>query len=98
MISYQKVILKMAAEIDQAKKTADHNRIKEHARAIRLLTDLILDDEQSQETDQVEKADPVGKSLADELELRQMLGANYQGKPKDQSTEDDGQSDSLLDF
>lgn len=98
MISYQKIILKMAAEIDQAKKTNDAQHIKEHARAIRLLTDLILDDEQTQQTEQVKKVEQVGASVADQLELRKMLGDNYQDKPKNQSTEDDGNSDSLLDF
>lgn len=98
MISYQKIISKMAVEIEQAKKTSDAHRIKEHARAIRLLSDLILDEEQIQSTEPTEKTGQVGQTVTDEMELRKMIGDHYQTGSKNQFTEDDEKPGSLLDF
>ncbi|MBU5594827.1 YwdI family protein [Amphibacillus sp. MSJ-3] len=94
MISYQKVILKMAEEIKQANETTDQAKIIAHTRAIKLLAELILDDHQLD--DEAAKLD---KTVADELELRKMLGENYQPKQKLQQTiHHYDQPDSLLDF
>lgn len=96
MISLEQVVLKMATEIDQAKQTTDQDKIKQHARAIKLLADLILDLD-NQITNQ--PATPAQPTIS-EQEMLQMMGSNYQASPNPSTTKKYGQSDSksLLDF
>lgn len=92
MINFEKIVMKMAEEIERAKKSNDHEAIKEHVRVVNLLADLILDDEQ------VEKSTKNDKTISDELELRKMLGESYQPQQKVKSIDNYEQPDSLLDF
>ena len=95
MISLEQVVLKMAAEIDQAKQTTDQDKIKQHARAIKLLADLILDEETP-----IQQATPPAQPTISEQEMLQMMGSNYQASPSPSTIKKYGQSDSksLLDF
>ncbi|WP_440897885.1 DUF5327 family protein [Amphibacillus sp. Q70] len=92
MINYEKIVMKMAEEIERAKESNDYEKIKEHVRVVNLLADLILDDEQ------VEKSTKNDKTISDELELRKMLGESYQPQQKVKSIDNYEQPDSLLDF
>lgn len=94
MISLEQVVLKMATEIDQAKHTTDQDKIKQHARAIKLLADLILDDETTKQSEI-----PSHQSSTSEQEMLKMIGSNYQA-PSQNTANKYGQSDSksLLDF
>ncbi|GAA4078433.1 YwdI family protein [Amphibacillus indicireducens] len=94
MISLEQVVSKMAAEIDQAKHTTDQDKIKQHARAIKLLADLILDEEMPKQT-----VTPSSQTSISEQEMLKMIGSNYQ-TPNQNTANKYGQSDSksLLDF
>ncbi len=94
MISLEQVVLKMAAEIDQAKQTKDPNKIKQHARAIRLLADLILDGEGMSPS----TTEQPSQSAFNEHELRQMMGMTSTSPQTPKN--DYGQSDSksIFDF
>ena len=93
MISLEQVVLKMAEEIEKAKQTGDEGQVREHVRAIRLLADLVLDQESKVEAQQSEPA------ISDQ-ELRKMMGSKVEPKSKPKSSDNYGQSDSdsLLDF
>lgn len=104
MITNKKVLQKMQQEIQLALTKHDQvAEVKEHARAIRLLCDLVLDTEESvDKPTQTQTHD-----VQEELELRKMMG-----KPAKSSTsnlanvspqskllvEEDANGDSLFDF
>ncbi|SEO22348.1 hypothetical protein SAMN04488134_10550 [Amphibacillus marinus] len=95
-ISQDKILKKIANELALAQQTRDEQRMKEHVRAIKLLTDLILDEE-------VHRIDPQPKTApqlttAEQLELQKMMGSYEQSnKPKDIQKEYRNNG-SLLDF
>jgi len=95
MISLEQVVLKMATEIDQAKQTTDQAKIKQHARAIKLLADLILDNETT-----TQQATTLNQPTISEQEMLKMIGSNVQKQTKPSTTNNYGQSESksLLDF
>lgn len=88
MISLERVVLKMADEIGQAREADDPKRVREHVRAIRLLADLVLDEEPKKRIAEPEVSD---------LELRQMMGSRVE-KRKEEPDYGQSDSDSLLDF
>ena len=106
MITNEKVLQKMQQEIQTALSKKDqHAEVKEHARAIRLLCDLILDQEEAQAPIDTSKAAGT-HNAQDELELRKMMGDISASKPNTGNVstdskkmqEDDANGDSLLDF
>ena len=106
MITNEKVLQKMQQEIQSAlSKQNQHAEVKEHARAIRLLCDLILDTEEAPAP--IDTAKPAGTHNAeDELELRKMMGdipaskstAGNVSTESKKLVEDGANGDSLLDF
>lgn len=103
MITNKRVLQKMQQEIQLALTKHDQvAEVKEHARAIRLLCDLVLDTEEI-----VDK--PAQKHDAqEELELRKMIGESPPTASKSNVTnispqskllvEEDANGDSLFDF
>lgn len=78
----------MADEIGQAREAVDTAKVREHVRAIRLLADLVLDEEPKKRIAEPEVSD---------LELRQMMGSRVE-KRKEEPDYGQSDSDSLLDF
>lgn len=97
MISYQKVISKIKEEVEKAEQTPDPQRISEHARAIRLLCDLILDDGDNVPA-QIVSQPKTAQPTIDQLELQQMMGTTYQSPPTNHPSVNPEKMGSLLDF
>ncbi|WP_117161559.1 YwdI family protein [Paraliobacillus sp. X-1268] len=106
MITNKKVLQKMQQEVQTALTKHDQlSEVKEHARAIRLLCDLVLDTE---ETETVANSTHVQTHDAqEELELRKMMGESpasskptvTNGSPQSKPlVEEDANGDSLFDF
>lgn len=94
MITNQSVLKKMAEELQSAQQnSSDHGKVKQHARAIRLLADLLLDDKE----EKVDQKPTVHKSVPEELELRKMMGTEQATQSKENVEGYDNQG-SLLDF
>ncbi|WP_017471081.1 YwdI family protein [Amphibacillus jilinensis] len=91
MISHDKILLKIEQELALAKQSPDQAKLKEHIRAISLLTDLILDTEE-------EHKPTIKKTVSEELELRTMMGDRYQSQNTEQPSETYDNPNSLLDF
>ncbi|WP_117168377.1 YwdI family protein [Paraliobacillus sediminis] len=102
MITNKKVLQKMQQEIQLALTKHDQvAEVKEHARAIRLLSDLVLD------TEEIVDKPAQTHDAQEELELRKMIGEQpVQPKPNSGSVstqskplvEEDANGDSLFDF
>lgn len=104
MITNKKVLQKMQQELEQAISKQDQTaEVREHARAIRLLCDLVLESDAG-ETMSVQQRQTITHDAHEELELRKMMGETLDSKPKSVTTEskplieEDANGDSLFDF
>lgn len=72
MITNKHVLNKMAQELKDAQdNSGDQERVKQHAHAIRLLCDLILD---NQDQSEIKSSKP--KRHLTDMEMKKMMGAN----------------------
>ncbi|MGP4039510.1 YwdI family protein [Gracilibacillus sp. D59] len=90
-ITNQQILRKIIAECEQAMQ--NESKVREHAKAVQSLTDLLLDQDSS--------APAPSTSSIDELEWRKMVGQPVPKSPvkQEKKVEADGANgDSLLDF
>ncbi|SFM17788.1 hypothetical protein SAMN04487943_10984 [Gracilibacillus orientalis] len=92
-ITNQQILQKIIAECEQALQ--NDSKVREHAKAVQSLTDLLLD----QDSSKPEAASSTNS--IDQLEWQQMVGQPAPKPPtkQEKKVEDDGSNgDSLLDF
>ncbi|WP_018933503.1 YwdI family protein [Gracilibacillus lacisalsi] len=90
-ITNQQILRKIIAECEQALN--NESKVREHAKAVQSLTDLLLDQDKS--------APAQSTSSIDDLEWQKMVGQPAPKPPlkQEKKVEDDGANgDSLLDF
>lgn len=102
MINEEKVLKQIERELSRAKQASDSETRRAHMRAISSLTELVLDDSETEDT---QKAATVQPTDAETLELQKMIGNSYQphsktptSKPKNDADPYGQGSGSLLDF
>lgn len=96
-ITNQTVLKKMSSEIQEAMlKHGDEQKVREHVRSVRLLADLLLD----QETNGEESRSSVQEPTVEEI--RKMMGTDASLSPKTnaqpETDHDDANGSSIFDF
>ncbi|MFB1049685.1 YwdI family protein [Paraliobacillus sp. JSM ZJ581] len=99
MIRNEQVLHKMLQEVKSALEKSNHStEVKAHVRSIRLLCDLLLETEEEVSTTAPTSVQQ--SSVADELELRKMMG-DLNSQTVNQSKrlkEEEANGDSIFDF
>jgi len=103
MINDEKILNQIERELNRAKQTDNRETRRTHMRAIASLTELVLEDD---ETEATNKTTPTAQATdAETLELQKMMGDTYQPSKSQEVSQSKAAEDrygqgsgSLLDF
>lgn len=92
-ISNQTILKKMSAEIQEAMlHHTEDQKLREHVRSVKLLADLLLEEESSHSPTMREESRPTAE------EIRKMMGAKPPKQKEEDDNHDGANGSSIFDF